>query len=88
MLGKVCPTSQCYIPEDLNPQQRKLHNKPLFTICHLFNNPTPVNNVTALLWAKWLNQEISSSNLEEIPKIPRSFHDFTQSLQAIAEIIL
>jgi len=54
----------------------------------LFNNPTPVNNVTALLWAKWLNQERSTSNLEEIPKIPRSFHDFTQSLRAIAEIIL
>jgi hypothetical protein len=78
MLGNVHPTSQCYIPEQLIPQQRKLHNKPfLFTICHLFNNTTPVNNVTAFLYARWFNQEISSSNLEEIPKIPRKFHDFT-----------
>jgi hypothetical protein len=89
MLGNVRPTSVLH-PRRLESSAKKITQQTIlvYTICHLFNNLTPLNNVTGFLYARWLNQEISSPNLEEIPKIPRRFHDFTQLLQATAGIIL
>ena len=34
MSATTCPTTQCHIPEDLNPQQFFLRNSSLSSMCH------------------------------------------------------